>query len=332
MSNENKLDSLKIYGCGGSGSNIIQQLGLPSTSSYFPKSSICVIDTSDSNINNGVIEDNVFLIPGVDGAGGNRKYAHEHTKPHLNNILSKFKPANVNVVVFGLSGGSGSVIGPLLVEELTKRNETVIVVGILSVASKKETENGYNTIGTLQNISRVVTKKPIVISYHENEPGKPFDNTDHIVIEQIRALAMLSSGVNEGIDQKDIYNWLNYNVNTNVTPQLTDLVIYLHDSKKPDPNVYLPIPISVISLLSSKDSVSIELDQLTHCVGFIAEAANASSTLVVQDTHYITTNDYLNERLTRLKGIINKYIEAESKINTIAIPEFTQTDGSTFVF
>ncbi len=330
MSLPKQKNSLNLYGIGGAGINILNNINLPSDAAGFPNSHFIIIDTSKSNISRKTNNLKTFLLPGVDGAGKNRKFTYDIGKEYINKILLEHPPKDFNIIVFGLSGGTGSVLGPLLIEELLARGETVIGMGIISTASAKETSNAFNTIGTLQNISLYKVKKPIVISFYENNSTTSRLIVDEQIETNIRALAMLVSGMNSELDKQDIIHWLNYHQSCNVSYQLVDLLIYLFDKEIKLPKELTGI--SVANLLRNKNDTELNIGQQYSCVGFCGNATLDATTHDIPSMHFIVNNQYMEARVNNLQQIINSFKEAEEKLQNVKIVEFKNDNDTGFLF
>ena len=329
--NKPTKSSLRVYGAGGAGINTVQNLNLPIDAAGFPNTFFGLIDTSKSNISlkpNKTYD--TFVVPGVDGTGKNRQFAHQISATHLNDMLLTCPPKEFNIVVFGLSGGSGSVLGPLLIEELSKRGQSVIGICISSIASQAEAQNAYNTLGTLQNIAVNRLKKPVVCCIHENCVTTPRHVVDGLIEANIRAIAMLVSGTNLELDKKDINNWLNYDKVTKITPQLVDLIVYLSGK---DTNSLADLSaISVANLLPSKEDTEVTLGQLYSCVGYCSEGATGASSHEIPPMHFIISNQFMADRILKLKTTVEQYKQSEAELHAVKIPEFDNGDESGFIF
>jgi len=103
-----KRNTISVYGCGGTGINILQDFtNLPVDDPerpFFAIPSYHAVDTSTSNIKNiqGI---NVTVIPGLSGAGKDRMKPFADVNMSLDNMLNDHKPGDINVVMFSLSGG-----------------------------------------------------------------------------------------------------------------------------------------------------------------------------------------------------------------------------------
>ena len=113
------------------------------------------IDTSSSNVKKGMNEDNVYILPNLDSSGKKRDENHLEISNVIKEVLVKHKPLDFNIVLFSLSGGSGSVIAPLLISELLSRNIPVIAV---CIGSDESVLTANNTLKTLKSLE-VIAKK-----------------------------------------------------------------------------------------------------------------------------------------------------------------------------
>lgn len=318
-------NTLSIYGMGGCGINSINNIIIPSEAAGFPETFYASIDTSKSNIApKSVNKGETFLIPGIDGSGKDRRFAYKLALPHIDSMLLASPPKNFNIVIFGLSGGSGSVLGPLLIEELIKRGEAVIGMCVISTASSKEANNAYQTLGTLQNLSVKSLKTPIVCCMYENTSTTTRAMVDDRIENDIRSIAMLVSGMNLEMDKKDLYNWLNYDRITKVPAQLVDLNIHL--GKGTNTNE-VESAIAIANLLPSKSDNELELGQMYSCVGYCSEATIGAYTADIPPMHFIISNQYMNARTQELSKVIKEFEVAEEALVSATIPSFD--DGET---
>lgn len=101
------MSVMNIYACGGAGANVAsnflkfskkKESGFAQLVPYF-------IDTSKSNINSAIPQDQTFLVDGLDGSGKKRNANYETISECYKEILHTFKPADVNVVIHSASGG-----------------------------------------------------------------------------------------------------------------------------------------------------------------------------------------------------------------------------------
>jgi hypothetical protein len=200
--------SINVYGCGGTGVNIGKKKLGDQYAKYF-------IDTSDSNLRDIKDESNKYLISNMDGAGKLRKFTYEKAVENINKIMTKFKPSEeVNIVISSITGGSGSVIAPLIVKSLLEKDKNVIYIGVLSLNSRIEVQNAINTLKSVKGISDM-TQKPVIMALIESETRDFADNVAAYVVSLFDM--MLNKKITEEFDTSDLRNFLYYN-NVTSTP------------------------------------------------------------------------------------------------------------------
>ena len=322
MSIEKTKKKLNVYGCGGTGTNIIASLTLSDEAIGLPLTAYSTIDTSRSNFHEHKIhQGETYILPGLDGSGKDKSIAYKNAVDKIDDILLQMPPGDFNIVVFSGSGGSGSVIGPLIVEELLKRDQLVFVILVVSTESLKESLNSYGTIGTLSNIASKIVKKPILCSFHDNARSSKLDVNARIANE-IKALAILSSGFNLELDKKDIGNFCNYNKVTAIGPQLVDLTILTTDSDNtPSEEINWSV-ISTISLLRNASVPELSVGQLYSSVGYLPISAQHSITSQMANTFYITSNEFMSSRVLEIQERISDLRHEEQRIMEIKSPIF----------
>lgn len=213
------VGKVRIYGCGGGGVNIGKEYLLAGHSGDIAHIDPCFIDTSDSNLDDALI-DKTWLFDNLDGSGAIRSANVDVIAKTVPDILRKFAPADVNIVIFTLAGGTGSVAGPLIMKKLLEDGH--MTIGIV-VGAKQSMRSGENTIGsvkTLDNICRTAGV-PVVLHLGFNKPGSQTDaSIDREAHLMINALAMLCSRRNHGLDTADLRSLFNFTKSTNAQPQL----------------------------------------------------------------------------------------------------------------
>lgn len=211
-----------VYYCGGTGLNIGKNLTELNVD-------VCYVDTSDRNLTEAHAKERTFLTKGTVGAGKDRAYILPIVRPQVPNILSRFPAADFNVVVFGTSGGSGNILGSLLVSEMLKAGETVAVVAVAGIESTEVIDNALDALKTLEGIS-MNRDKVILMNHISNAEGVPFSITNEEAEYNIRAICDLVSQEHARLDVKDIEHWANFNKRAGIQPQLCELKIF--DNRK----------------------------------------------------------------------------------------------------
>lgn len=217
---------ISLFACGGCGTNVAKQISdLDIEINY--------IDTSNSNLK-GIKSDNIFILENIDGAGKDRSKTYEHFKDIASDVLIKFKPSSsLNVIISSLSGGSGSIIAPLITKELISQGHNTIVIGIDSKHSVKELDNTIKTLKTYQSISAGL-KKAISLFYIENTNRKDSDNR---AIWFINLLSLLVNKQHtEEFDITDLSNFINFDRVTNNSPTVSIIEVNENEVITPEKN------------------------------------------------------------------------------------------------
>lgn len=276
------MSDFNIYCCGGFGGNIGKQILDLDINTFF-------IDTSISNLKN-VKHDNIFLVDNIDGAGKSRDKSYQHFKELSEDILIKFKPSNkLNIIIHSLSGGSGSVIGPLIAKELISKDLNTIVVCVDSRNSIKELDNSIKTLKSYKAISDMLSKS-ISIFYIKNNDRK---ESDKLTLEFINLCSLLL----------DPYNTAEFDV--------SDLAHFLYFEKVTDnkPSV------GIIDVIENTN-LSYTNEKGTHVVSGILISKNTDTQIQGIMPDYlancvVTDRDYNNEDILvcniigKLNNIIN---------------------------
>lgn len=271
---------MKLYSCGGCGVNIGANYVNAAKESIAAEIQPVFIDTSKSNFDPRIPDDARYVLPDLDGSGKVRAENYEKIKDVIKEIVHKYKPTDFNVVVFSASGGSGSVIGPLLVSELISRGLTVVTIAVGSDESDITARNTLNTLKSLEGISRS-NKRPVVLHYRHNRRGTPRSDVDQQVHFAISMLAILASKNVRELDTRDIFNWINFDKTTSVEPRLAALEIFDNDSPWGDYN-----PISVVSVYKDAEQPTLPIVPEYHCAGY-ADVMNLSAMHFIIDVSVV---------------------------------------------
>ena len=311
---QNLQGSIRLYGCGGLGVNIVSYFE-PCAGQALEGHAVahpCYVDTSRSNIDPGLSDDRIFIMDAMDGSGKVRRENHEEISKNIRTIIQTHQPQDFNVVVFSASGGSGSVIGPLIMSELLTRG--LPVVGIV-VGSDESTITANNTIGTLKSLEAIAQKtgQPVVISYEQNQHGVKRSDVDAACHHVIGALSLLSSRRNREMDTKDIANWVQFHRTTSVKPRMALLDVYRNN--KDVENIVAPI--SIASLYADPDAPTIQVTPEYHCAGYPRD--NVAGFEVM---HYVITIDAvanigrtIQQRIVELDQQRNSRVRVDPLVN-----------------
>lgn len=255
---------MRIYGCGGAGVNLVAPYGGVGIESGCAEILPALVDTSASNLRSHDAEQlDVYLVQGLDGSGKIRAENYNEIKKSVKQVLVDIRPADFNVVVFSASGGSGSVIGPLIMSELLSRDLPAIAIVIGSDDSVIAAENTLKTLQSLELIA-ANTQHVLPMSYHQNPADGRRSTVDADVRSVIGGLAILVSGQNQELDSRDIHHWLQYSKLGYARPALS----MMHMAISEEEFKRVTSPLSVASLYHSTDQAHLVTEADYHTVGY----------------------------------------------------------------
>lgn len=265
MNNETPRGRLVIYGAGGCGINLAARYINAKSDENNAETIPYFIDTSHANIPSAVDSNNVFILEEKEGSGKIRTENRVDISKAARPIIQKFKPGDVNVVVFSGSGGTGSVLGPYLISKLLEDGKPVVAVVVGSDECERAATNTLDTIRSLDGVAR--KQKRMVPMYYahlgSNEKRSSIDVSCWAVIS---SLSVLASRRNQALDLKDITNFLNYaSPVTSVEPQLSALEVYRNNE---DANSAADFGVAVASLLANPDCEGVSFRPEYMCVGY----------------------------------------------------------------
>lgn len=220
------MNTIKVTAAGGAGislaDKVIKNVGI--LGDGFSNIDIKYIDTSKADISK--IEHNpedFFLVKSSEfskseimGSGAERKTnvgpIVESTKVFLDkNKYLKPDPTEYHLVLFSASGGTGSVLGSILVNSLMERDIPVIA---LMIGDSSNALSAINTINTIAGLNSMAVKnnKPLSVMYVNNndfiEDGalSGVMNANKAIFNAVSVLSLFLSGENESIDNQDMIN------------------------------------------------------------------------------------------------------------------------------
>lgn len=221
LADSSTTPTVSIIGCGGCGTNVIKLLNIPNVN-------IGIIDTSKSNLLN--LPDNCVIdiietdIDQAKGSGKIRGSNSDIIQQNVTGIKQLHPISDITIIIHSFSGGSGSVIGPLLASYLVGNNNPVIIVGVLDTVSGQDVLNTTNTIRTYQHLA------------DENDlyfPAQLFDNklgrrnVDQFMVDYIKNIVRLFTSRNiHELDVSDKKNYLRPKMTGEYDPGIYMLDIY----------------------------------------------------------------------------------------------------------
>jgi len=218
--------NLKLIGCGGAGINIAVDVypKLKGISNVASNVSISLLDTTEKTIQahmnyidnfTKIISDRATVTQ-LDGTGGERKDAalaadiDKKVKEYVDTLKN-----NINdyyIVISSASGGSGSLISPLLTRAMLAKDFNVISVVIGDSSNLLSLNNTVNTISTLQIVAKQ-TKSALAVVYYNNTfngvtTPKSEKSVNNKVSSFLELVSIFVSGDIQNLDHQDMNNFL----------------------------------------------------------------------------------------------------------------------------
>lgn len=316
--------SIRYYACGGTGINLLRshreavvlkdELGVADELFSF-------IDTSFANLHN-VEREETFTLKGVDGSGSDRPKNAAAIKKALPEIMLANPAGDMNVVIFSSAGGTGSVAGPIILEELLRQDKSVLAIVIGSHTTVKRTTNTIGTLTGLEKTSEAVGR-PIVMFYYENDLTKSDADNNIKPNFVLGSLGTLCSGQNKAMDSSDIANALDYHNVTHHEPGLAmlNVVTKADDVKGP--------VISYLALLKDEEQIPPRFEADYDKTGYLPAGVRTENNF-----YYVVSTDPLSELFD---GLVKKRekIATQKQIGKVATKlgtRDTQVDGTGLVF
>ena len=300
-----------IYACGGAGTAIASQVA----SSCKPQNGFCdmtfnYIDTSKADLSSSIKKENCYIFQNMDGSGSFRAQNYPDIEKRIPEIIHTFPAGDVNVVIHSGAGGSGSVIGPLLVKSLKEKGKVVIVLLIGSKASRIAAKNTVNTFYTYANFAENLDS-PVSVYYRLNSKETPQSKVDASMATTIVLLSALFSGCNRKLDSADLKNFVDYSKVTGHQPGLAALEITYGKPYEETENTLVP---ATLALGTDGQDLSSDSKVDYHTYGYLSEE-QAKSMAVDAPVYFTQVLGLINSSIKEL----NDWVKASEEMKTISM-------------
>ena len=321
--------NITIYGLGGAGCNIgsmFEQLRKSSETGMATINPIYV-DTSRSNLKPGMDPNSFYHFTDldnggeIDGSGGIRKTNANIIHRQIPNLLEKHRPGYASIVVSSASGGSGSVISPMLVRELVNReNKLIVVVLVGDDTTNTRIQNTLNTIASFEAICQQ-TETTLAMFYVENTANKPRPDVDAELFELVGKLAGLFSRENAELDTMDLVNFLNVDKSTSYPAHLVRLETFTGELSEETAGDGIA---TVASLQRDRENNPVKMRVEHLCTGYIPQGVEA---LIGNNVplHFVTRAYAFNDLTNRLRGELQELkSKRDARITTSTVTKGLQ--------
>jgi hypothetical protein len=307
--------TVAIYGCGGTGINLVSKLmkknlaGLAPVKAHF-------LDTSRSNFGPNFRQEDCYIIPGAtDGSGKDRAKNYPAISRAISDILVTHPSEELNVLVFSAGGGSGSVIGPKVAEELFRQGKPTIIFLVGSAENSTTTTNTMNTWQTLHGVAKNQNATSVVF-YEDNGAKSQDDDVDNNIVTGLLSVLDLYSGDHDRLDSSDIHRF--FQIKNGPSVALLDITPDYSHAKS------LPYPLAVAALHGSIESSTPSIPADYGCEGYRRQAEQTN-------LYFVTYTQDLPQVIEELKKVVSNFealakARAQRDVNVLDTADL-QDDG-----
>jgi hypothetical protein len=209
------VPEINLICCGGGGTNIGIGFATTPMGDGSPRTAainVAVIDFSDGNLRHvrdtGITSTIVIDRPDGQTGQGKKRGNADLVRGIIDRHLDEVPPSqHLNILLTTMSGGSGSTIAPILLEEYVRNGHPVAVVAIASdedaLAASNSMECYYDMLTALEAGQQDV---PITVVF--NAKGKRYTDADSNASEAVAIYAAVAASAAVGQDISDLRNWL----------------------------------------------------------------------------------------------------------------------------
>lgn len=251
--------NFNIYACGGCGINVgglLMQTASQTTIDGIK--TIIGMDTSKAN----PVENNLFEVeklPDATGSGGVRGSLGDRYPDFVKQMMAKYQPNDLNIVLFSLAGGSGSGMGPFIVRYMLQNKIPVLPIMVGDTTTAQEQ---INTVNGLRSIAgQLKLGHPILMSYYANTEDTTQGDVNKKIVQYIENAIVAFSDENERIDYADIKNFFYFTDVVNNAEPVISLLSFIFDSDIPN---YERNPVAAISLYNDIDSIKAPFQNMLY--------------------------------------------------------------------
>lgn len=295
MSNQANKAGIRVYAAGGGGLGICKYFEHDRNKDIpgFANLHTVYMDTSPAS-KVGVPEEHFFQLPEANGSGGVRAQNGPEIMRYTGEILQRFPAMQHNIFVHSTGGGSGAVLSASIASKLLAEGKSVIIFCVGSDDTLQYIKNSIAAMETFDNIARL-RKEGAVIRYLQNGVDGAIEEVDAEVRSMIASLAVLYSGENRNLDDRDLHNWTHFTNVTSFESQVGVLSIHRGEIKLPDDSNI----ISVITLNKDLNNTRIDRPVEYQRVGVPNDYQDLTQT--DQPVHYVISDGHLDAVLKRLR-------------------------------
>jgi hypothetical protein len=252
--------NVQMYLLGGTGINIGLSVLEKSRVAVIKNSKKVALDAGGNNPSNDKFPIEHMVDPAnaskeLRGSGGVRALNSELVGQFIEQVITKHKPADQNIIVLGTGGGTGSKLVVTLLRKLVQLGKSVTIAIINDHTSTWETKNAIDTNMSLQNQTspQFLNHSVVFMDFYNTEESNRGE-VNSLVVDRLDHLGLIFSATSGGgsLDHQDVHNALNYSAFYKVPAAMSRIRFLDRTSAE---NYDGKPPVMVISLFESSDAV-----------------------------------------------------------------------------
>lgn len=207
------------------------------------------------------------------GSGKVKRTNYAQAEDFIQQVLTKHKPTAFNVIIQNTAGGTGSMLGPLVVRALEKLDVVYVVLSISDFTSKVEMENAIGTLRSLANqTGRGQLDVSIPFIHLKNTADLNRGQVNNKAVDQLNLLSLFLTELNEEMDYQDIKNLFKYSRHYQVPAALSQIRFF---NQKTHADYTDKPPVAVASLFKDRNLIVPRFEgAVIRSTGVFAEDAN----------------------------------------------------------
>lgn len=291
-----------VIGCGGFGINITAEaVPFLNKEEDLPNVDFLLVDGSDSNMAGlDSLKDKFWRVEDVDGQGKKRAKNAEMYFDFVTRQMPNIPEADLYIICYSLSGGSGSVLGPELNRLLMKDGKNTVNLVLSTDDSKEDVKNTFNTLtGLANNVESL--GRPIHFVLEESSSGTRSE-VNSMMVDHLLSIASICGRPHHGLDSNDVKSWLDYQQH-DVPAGLTMI------ERFDDVDVLESLKGSVITILS----LLTDADNKVPRVGAVFNTDGISE--AESDVHFITTTKNMDKLCRKITQAHEDYQKISGGLN-----------------
>ena len=216
-----------VYGVGGMGINCVSDIGddLVNLNDSFSKFTLRTIDTTDRTINGypelkdtfSIIKSTLASVDKIDGMSGERANKQivgeikKNVKLYMDEVVKTYNKHDYHFLIFSGSGGSGNVISTFLLDEMLKKDLTVVPIMVGDSSNLLYTNNTIKTLTTLYNKATMLDIALPIAYFDNNYNGNTTPSSEKVINDNIKKMLVImgifTSGKVLDLDHQDMNNF-----------------------------------------------------------------------------------------------------------------------------